>query len=124
MIVGRVVGTVVSTIQHPWLNGRRLLLVERLGADGKPSGGTLIAVDTIDAGAGETVIVIDEGNSARQIVGSKDAPVRTVIVGVIDHLDVPGSARGSAAAAGAEVRSPSAAQGGKNPPAGKRKPRS
>ena len=125
MIVGKVVGTVVSTIQHPWLDGRRLLLVERLGADGKPSGGTVIAVDTIDAGAGETVIVMDEGNSARQIVGSKDAPVRTVIVGVIDHLDVPGSAHSSAAAAaGAEVRSSNAAPGGKNPPAGKRKPRS
>ncbi len=88
MIIGRVIGTVVSTIQHRWLDGRRLLLVERLGPDGNPSGGSVIAVNAIDAGAGETVIVIDEGNSARQITSSPDAPVRTVIVGVVDHIEV------------------------------------
>jgi ethanolamine utilization protein EutN len=86
VILGRVIGTVVSTIQHPSLDGQRLLVVERLGLDGKPSGGSVIALDSVDAGIGETVIVVDEGNSARQVLGSKDAPARTVIVGVVDSI--------------------------------------
>ena len=86
MILGRVIGTVVSTIQHPSLDGQRLLLVERLGIDGRPGGGTVIAIDSVDAGIGETVIVVDEGNSARLVLGNKDAPARTVIVGVVDSI--------------------------------------
>jgi ethanolamine utilization protein EutN len=93
MMIGRVIGTVVSTIQHDWLNGRRLLLVERLGSDGRPSGSSVVAIDSVDAGAGETVLVIDEGNSARQIVGDDKAPVRTVIVGVVDTVDVAAAER-------------------------------
>lgn len=86
MLIGRVKGTVVSTIQHPFLNGRRLLLVERLGPDGSPSGASVVALDAAGAGAGEMVLVIDEGNSARQVVGDDKAPVRTMIVGIIDQV--------------------------------------
>lgn len=84
MILGRVAGTVVSTIQHPFFDGKRLLLVERVTPTGKPAGGSLIAVDAVEAGLGETVLVIDEGNSARQVLDAKDAPVRSVIVGIVD----------------------------------------
>jgi ethanolamine utilization protein EutN len=87
MMLGRVIGTVVSTIQHKFLEGKKLLLVERVDSKGKPSGGTVIALDSIDAGAGETVLVLDEGNSARQVFGDPSAPVRTVIVGVVDSID-------------------------------------
>jgi ethanolamine utilization protein EutN len=90
MILGRVIGTVVSTIQHPSLDGKRLLLVEKLGIDGRPSGGSVIAIDSVDAGFGETVLVVDEGNSARQVLGNKDAPARTVIVGVVDSIERSG----------------------------------
>lgn len=86
MILGRVIGTVVSTIQHPSLDGQRLLVVEKLGLDGRPAGGSVIALDSVDAGIGETVIVVDEGNSARQVLGNKEAPARTVIVGVVDSI--------------------------------------
>jgi ethanolamine utilization protein EutN len=88
--VARVAGTVVSTIQAPAFDGQRLLLCDLLGLDGKPSGPTLIAVDTVDAGAGEVVLLLDEGNSARQILGQSPAPVRTLVVGVVDEWVVDG----------------------------------
>jgi ethanolamine utilization protein EutN len=90
MKVARVAGTVVSTIQAPVFAGRRLLLCEVLGLDGRPAGPTLIAVDTVDAGAGEMVLLLDEGNSARQVLGQSPAPVRTLVVGVIDEWVVDG----------------------------------
>ena len=90
MKVARVAGTVVSTIQAPVFAGRRLLLCEVLGLDGRPAGSTLIAVDTVDAGAGEMVLLLDEGNSARQILGQSPAPVRTLVVGVVDEWVVDG----------------------------------
>ncbi len=90
MKVGRVVGTVVSTINSPVFENRRLLLCDLLGSDGEPSGRYLIAVDAVDAGAGEVVMLIDEGNSARQIVQQDPAPIRAVVVGVVDHMQVDG----------------------------------
>ncbi len=86
MILGRVCGTLHSTIQHPFYEGKRILVVDRLDRTGKPTGETLVAIDTVDAGAGETVLVIDEGNSARQIVGDDHAPLRSIIVGIVDEF--------------------------------------
>lgn len=88
MLLGRVCGTIHSTINHPFYDNKRLLLVDRLKRDGSPSGKYLIAVDTVDAGAGETVLVIDEGNSARQIINDTSAPVRSVIIGIVDQINV------------------------------------
>jgi microcompartment protein CcmK/EutM len=88
MILGVVTGSVYSTINHPFYDNRRLLLVERLSPDGKRTGGYLIAVDNVDAGAGETVLVIDEGNSARQVFDDSAAPVRSAIVGIVDQVAV------------------------------------
>lgn len=90
MKVGRVVGTVVSTINSPVFDGRSLLLCDLLDASGKPDGNYLICVDTVGSGAGEAVLIIDEGNSARQVIGMATAPVRAVVVGVIDQLLVDG----------------------------------
>ncbi len=86
MILGRIAGRVVQTIQHPATEKRRLLIVDRLGPDGEPSGGYLVAVDSVGAGPGEMVLVLDEGNGARQILGWKDAPIRSVIVGIVDDI--------------------------------------
>jgi microcompartment protein CcmK/EutM len=88
--VGRVVGTVVSTIQSPVFDGRKLLLCDLLDIGGKPDGDYIIAVDAVGAGAGEAVLIIDEGNSARQVVRQDPAPIRAVVVGVIDQLTVDG----------------------------------
>lgn len=88
MFVGQVVGDIVSTINHPVYDNRRLLLVDRLDESGKPSGGYLIAMAAVDAGIGQRVLVLDEGNGARQILGSTTAPVRSVVVGVVDSVDL------------------------------------
>lgn len=85
MKIGRVAGTVVSTVSAP-VYDRRLLLVDLIDPEGAPTGAYLIAVDAVDAGAGETVLVLDEGNSARQILDAPEAPVRAVVVGVVDEL--------------------------------------
>ena len=86
MKLGRVVGNVVSTINTPWLEDRKLLLVDLVGPDGELSGGYMIAVDNIGAGAGETVLMIDEGNSARQVLKAPGAPIRTVVIGIVDEI--------------------------------------
>jgi len=86
MKIGRVAATVVSTIKHPALDGRRLLMVDLIDLEGRPTGKDLIAVDSVGAGAGETVLVLDEGNGARQVLNAPQAPIRAVIVGIIDEL--------------------------------------
>ncbi len=86
MILGRVTGSVVSTIHHSIVDGRKLLLAERLDAHGNPTGGYLIAMDAIGAGKGETVLILDEGNGARQILDDDMAPVRSIIVGIVDDV--------------------------------------
>ncbi len=90
MILGRITGSVVSTIHHSIVDGRKLLLAERLDQNGKPTGGYLIAVDAIGAGRGETVLILDEGNGARQILDDPDAPVRSIVVGIVDEIDLGG----------------------------------
>lgn len=87
MILGTVIGDIYSTINHPFYDGKKLLVVEKTAADGKPAGDCLIAIDSVGAGVGEAVLVIDEGNSARQIVKSVDAPLRSIIVGIVDAVD-------------------------------------
>ena len=87
MILGRVIGSITSTINHPFYDGRKLMVVEKTDAAGEPLADYLIAVDTVGAGPGESVLVLDEGNGARQVLASTDAPVRSVIVGIIDQVE-------------------------------------
>ncbi|MEE8307890.1 MAG: EutN/CcmL family microcompartment protein [Gammaproteobacteria bacterium] len=86
MILARITGSIVSTIHHPIVEGRKLLLAERLDHAGKPAGGYLIAMDAIGAGKGETVLILDEGSGARQILDDASAPVRSLVVGIVDAL--------------------------------------
>ena len=86
MKIGRVAGTVVTTICSPVFEGRRLLMVDLLDPTGKPTGSDLIAVDAVGAGAGETVLILDEGNGARQVLEAPDAPIRAVVVGIVDEI--------------------------------------
>jgi len=87
MTLGRVVGEIHSTVNHPFYNARKLLVVERVRPDGSAAGGYLVAVDTVDAGRGDAVLVLDEGNGARQVLASADGPVRSVIVGIVDRVE-------------------------------------
>lgn len=86
MIIGRVIGEMHGTIKHRFYEGQRLLIVEKITHTGAPTGDYLIAADSVGTGAGERVLVLDEGNGARQVLRSLDGPVRSVIVGVIDDL--------------------------------------
>ncbi len=91
MKLGRVVGTVVSTINSPVFDARRLLLCDLLDATGTATGGYLLAVDTVGAGAGEVVLLLDEGNSARQVIGEDPAPIRALVVGIVDEVTLDGA---------------------------------
>jgi microcompartment protein CcmK/EutM len=99
VILAKVIGTVVMTVKHPAFHGEKLLAVEPLDERGEPSGKSWLAVDRAQAGVGDTVLVMREGNGIRQIVGRdkgltvdaaiKEAhPVRSMIVGVVDSVDV------------------------------------
>lgn len=87
MFLGEIVGTVVSPVQIPILDGQKLLLIRPITPDGRPSGKTRIGIDRAQAGVGDRVIVIDEGNSARQILGDPKGAVKTIIVGVVDFVE-------------------------------------
>jgi len=79
---------VVSTIHHSIVDGKKLLLADRLDQNGKPTGGYVIALDAIGAGMGETVLIIDEGNGARQVLDDDNAPLRSMVVGIVDELEL------------------------------------
>ncbi|HEX9854283.1 MAG TPA: EutN/CcmL family microcompartment protein [Acidimicrobiia bacterium] len=86
MRIARVAGTVTSTINHPTFDGRSLLICDYVSPDGQPEGGYVIAVDTIGAAPDETVLVLDEGSSARQALGLSTGPVRALVVGIVDAV--------------------------------------
>lgn len=86
MKLARVSGTVVSTINSPIFDNQRLLLCDYVNAAGEATGGYVIAVDVVDAGAGETVLILDEGTGARQIMGVSEGPIRALVVGIIDEM--------------------------------------
>lgn len=91
MYIGQVSGTVVATIKHRVFEGHKLLLVERLNLDGGATQRYDIAVDTVQAGVGDRVLVLDEGNGARQVLHVEPwGPIRCVIVGIIDSVDLNG----------------------------------
>ncbi len=90
MIIGIVRGSVYSTINHPFYDGRRMLIVERTEADWTPTKGYVIALDTVDAGVGDHVLVNNEGNGARQVFNDPKGAVRSVITGIVDHVDEVG----------------------------------
>ena len=86
MIIGTVTGQVYATIAHPFYRAKTLLLVEREDASGARTGAYILAVDTVGAGVGQRVLVLDEGTGGRQVLGSTDGPVKSVIVGIVDDV--------------------------------------
>ena len=87
MILGRIAGTVVATRKDEKLEGHKLLLVQRINPETSEASGYVVAVDTVGAGAGETVLCVS-GSSARMAQGLKDRPVDTAIVGIVDDLQL------------------------------------
>jgi microcompartment protein CcmK/EutM len=87
MILGKVIGNVVSTIKLPIYQGYKILIVQPVNNNEEPQGESVLALDTVQAGVGDTVLVIDEGNSSRLIMNNSIAPVRTMIVGIVDAIN-------------------------------------
>jgi ethanolamine utilization protein EutN len=85
MILARIVGTVVATRKDERLESHKLLLVRPVDPKGTVEGNYLVAVDTVDAGVGETVLIVS-GSSARMASGLKDCPVDAAIVGIVDTV--------------------------------------
>ena len=90
MTLGRVVGTVVCTVKLEALSGHKILIVQPVDPNGHDSGAVSLACDSVQAGVGDTVLIIDEGNSARMIVGDSMAPIRTMVVGIVDQVTFGG----------------------------------
>jgi len=86
MTLGKVIGTVVTTISHPDYKKRRLLVVQPLILPGDPAEGDFVALDNTHAGIGDTVLVNREGNGARAALNQPDGCVISVIVGIVDSL--------------------------------------
>ena len=87
MLLARVTGTVVATRKDERLVSNKLMIVRPVDPSGKLEGSSLVAVDTVDAGVGETVLIVS-GSSARMASGLKDCPVDAAIVGIIDTIQV------------------------------------
>ena len=92
MVLGKVVGTVVSTRKEEELSGLKFLLVKACDADGKPTGASVVAVDAVGAGVGE-VVLYAQGSSARQTRVTKDRPVDATIMAIVDEVEIDGAAR-------------------------------
>jgi len=87
MILAKIVGTVVATRKDPRLVSCKLLVARPMDPRGKAEGSYLVAIDTVDAGVGETVLIVS-GSSARMAAGLKDCPVDAAVVGIIDNIDI------------------------------------
>ncbi|MBS2027322.1 MAG: EutN/CcmL family microcompartment protein [Deltaproteobacteria bacterium] len=88
MILCQVEGTVVCTVKHPKFAAKTLLVVQPIDEAGKPTGKSFVAVDHAQAGEGDRVLVLREGNGVRQVLKDPNLPIRSVIVGVVDRVDV------------------------------------
>jgi ethanolamine utilization protein EutN len=87
VLLAKIVGTVVATRKDPRLVSNKLMVVRAIDPRGKADGNYLVAIDTVDAGVGETVLVVS-GSSARMASGLKDCPVDAAIVGIIDAIEM------------------------------------
>ena len=89
MVLCKVIGTIVATQKNQTLREHKLLIVQPIDLNGKFIGRDIIAIDHVDAGVGDTVLVMQEGTGARQILKREDIPVHSVIIAVVDGMDIP-----------------------------------
>jgi ethanolamine utilization protein EutN len=88
MLIARVVGELVATQKHPSHEGRKLLLVQPLNLDGSNRGDAVVAMDAVDAGVGDRVLLATEGYSAMTSVGRPQSPIDMSVIGFIDHIEL------------------------------------
>lgn len=90
MLIARVIGEVVATQKHASHEGRKVLIVQPLNLDGTDRGDAVLALDAVDAGLGDKVLLAMEGFSAMTAVGRPQSPIDMAVIGFIDHIDIPG----------------------------------
>ena len=88
MLIARVVGELVATQKHPSHEGRKLLLVQPLNLDGSNRGDAVVAMDAVDAGVGDRVLLATEGFSAMTSVGRPQSPIDMAVIGFIDQIEL------------------------------------
>jgi ethanolamine utilization protein EutN len=91
VLLGRVVGNLVATQKNPKLEGTKLLLVRPLDLDGREKGACVLAIDSVDAGVGDRVLLLQEGRSAQLVLGRGVAAVDAAVVGVVDAVEIEGA---------------------------------
>ncbi len=87
MIIAKVIANVVSTVKHDSYVGEKILMVMPLSPDNKKINNPIVAIDKVQAGIGDKVLVLQEGNSSRQIMGTNNTPVNTIIIGIVDDVN-------------------------------------
>ncbi len=87
MLICKVLGNVVATLKHPAYEGHKILVVRQIDESEKPAGKSFLAVDFVQAGEGDTVLVTPEGGASRQLFGDDSAPVHSVITAIVDNID-------------------------------------
>jgi microcompartment protein CcmK/EutM len=88
MILAYVKGNVVADAKYPSFKGHRILIVQPIDEKGDDKGSSFLACDSVQAAPGDVVLVEREGNTARQILGTPDDPFHSVIVGIVDQVDI------------------------------------
>jgi ethanolamine utilization protein EutN len=88
MLIARVIGEVVATHKHESHRGRKALLVQPLNLDGTDRGDAVVALDSVDAGVGDRVLLIMEGYSAMTAVGRPNSPIDMALIGIIDEIEL------------------------------------
>ena len=91
MLIGRIIGDVVATQKSPSHEGRKILVVQPLNLDGTDRGDPVLALDAVDAGIGERVLLTTEGFSAMTAVGRPNSPIDAAVIGIIDSVDLHGN---------------------------------
>ena len=87
MILADVVGTVTSTVKHPVFHARALMVLQPIDEQGKAEGTEILAIDTVQAGVGDRVLALREGNGVGQVLGTGRVAIRTIIVGIVDAVE-------------------------------------
>ncbi len=88
MLIGRVIGDVVATQKAPSHEGRKILVIQPLNLDGSDRGEPVLALDAVDAGIGERVLLASEGYSAMTAVGRPNSPIDMAVIGIIDAVEL------------------------------------
>jgi ethanolamine utilization protein EutN len=87
MLIGKISGNIAATIKHPVYKNQKLLSVSIQTPQGIPTGESIVAIDSVEAGIGDMVLITQEGRSAMMVVGQAEVPVRSVIVAIIDKIE-------------------------------------